>query len=107
METTLQHALSAPLVRFRLFSRSFDAAYEIQQSDNGLRFVRLIENSRTFYMGLYQPENGWLALTNASKFPQSDRRVRAFRWLAGLIWAGREEEIKNNGFHIQWEECGQ
>ena len=62
------------------------------------------------YMGMLLPDHGILRLTKASKFNDDTECVRGFRWMAGLIHNGRENEMAQHGFQIVWsnhcQRCG-
>lgn len=100
----LATCLNAPYVRFRLAKRNrFDFAYEIELSDNGLRFVRVIENSRPIYLGIYKPEDGWVHLTNGSRFAADSLEVKTIRWFVGKLWGNRDADIAKV-LEVIWEE---
>lgn len=68
--------------------------------------VRMISETKYVYIGVYQPENGWVTMTRASQYSEDSEIVRAVRWVAGLAWAGNLSEIGQKGFDFQIVEGG-
>jgi hypothetical protein len=62
------------------------------------------------YLGVYQPQVGWVKLTKASQYKEDSEVVRALRWVVGLVFNGNETEVENKGFRMVWsstcQRCG-
>lgn len=67
-------------------------------------FVKLLGPRGFFYLGVFEPDFGWLRLTPASKLTERSPAVRAFRWLVGRVFNESEHEIDAAGFNIRWYE---
>jgi hypothetical protein len=67
------------------------------------------EDSYT-YLGVYQPQVGWVKLTKASQYKEDSEVVRALRWVVGLIYNNNEAEVESKGFRMVWsstcQRCG-
>lgn len=76
-------------------------------SANSTHFVRTLMPHGWQYLGVYQPLNGWLLLTRASRMESSHESVRALRWVLGRIWAEDAAGIENGGFTLEFKKPGQ
>jgi hypothetical protein len=59
---------------------------------NDPHFVKLLtgpDNTRDYtYLGILDPDMGYVILTERSGFPETAPSVRAIRWAAELLWEG-------------------
>lgn len=63
--------------------------------------VRMVGPEKYIYIGVYQPQNGWIGMTRASQYSEDSEIVRAVRWVAGLVWSGNLAEISDKGFRFR------
>jgi|688.fasta_scaffold07216_17 hypothetical protein len=76
-------------------------------SAHSTHFVRFMMPHGWQYLGVYQPLNGWLLLTRASRMESSHEAVRALRWVLGRIWAEDAAGIENGGFTLEFTKPAQ
>jgi len=89
--------------------RSWTFRIEEGSASNGrppIYFVQVLtgpDNNNDFtYVGIYEPHNGWVRLSRASKFAEDSEFVRAIRWYVGLVFNDHEDQVEAAGFHIHW-----
>ncbi len=89
--------------------RSWTFRIEEGAASNGrppIYFVQVLtgpDNNNDFtYVGIYEPHNGWVRLSRASKFAEDSEIVRAIRWYVGLVFNEHEDQVEAAGFHIHW-----
>jgi hypothetical protein len=70
-------------------------------SADSVWFAKLAMPHGWQYLGMYQPANGWLAMTKASRMEPSHEAIRALRWVLGRVWADDAAGIENNGFALK------
>ena len=108
---TTTQVLTASKAVFTLEGKGRSWTFRIEEGafDSGrppIYFVQVLtgpNNESDFtYLGVYQPEVGWVRLTRASKFAEDTEVVRAIRWYVGLVFNDHEDQVEAAGFHIHW-----
>lgn len=94
--------MSAKVLRLTGQGREFVFRLETVQGEAGRQPVTFVQHKGA-YVGVYQPDNGWVALTRASRFTPESEVVRAARYIAALIWSGSPAE---KGFELSVQEEG-
>jgi Family of unknown function (DUF6011) len=109
--------LTAGKATFTLEGKGRRFTFRIEKSESGdwpIYFVSLLtgpDNGGDFtYLGIFDPDIGWMRLTRASKLPVTSEPVRAFRWAIGCVFNLREHELDVHGFTMGWsnrcQRCG-
>lgn len=99
--------LSEKTTTFRLAGGGRDWIFRMVRIENEdgrapIHFaVRMISETKYVYIGVYQPENGWVTMTRASQYSEDSEIVRAVRWVSSLVWSGSMGEIEEKGFKFQ------
>lgn len=99
--------LSEKTTTFRLSGKGREWIFRMVKVENEdgrepIHFaVRMVGPEKYIYIGVYQPENGWVQMTRASQYPEDSEIVRAIRWVSALVWSGNLQEIGEKGFDFQ------
>jgi hypothetical protein len=99
--------LSEKTTTFRLSGGGRDWIFRMVRVENEdgrapIHFaVRMISETKYVYIGVYQPENGWVTMTRASQYSEDSEIVRAVRWVSSLVWSGNMNEMEDKGFKFQ------
>lgn len=99
--------LAEKTTTFRLAGCSRDWVFRMVRVENEdgrapIHFaVRMVGPEKYIYIGVYQPENGWVTMTRASQYPEDSEIVRAVRWVSSLVWSGNLDEITQRGWEFQ------
>lgn len=99
--------LSEKTTTFRLSGSGRDWVFRMVRVENEdgrapIHFaVRMVSETKYVYIGVYQPENGWVTMTRASQYSEDSEIVRAVRWVSSLVWSGNLDEIVKNGWEFQ------
>lgn len=104
--------LSGKTTTFRLAGQGREWIFRMVKIENEdgrspIHFaVRMVGPEKYVYIGVYQPENGWVTMTRASQYAEDSEIVRAVRWVSSLVWSGNLGEIGERGFDFQIIEGG-